>query len=84
MVADVPLLLQPSVAEDPPPSPSPSFGEQDLSFIVASPGKEDSLPGSVDLFASRQPRTQDLVPEVILREPDSSLQAASSSNVSIV
>ena len=84
-----------SLEEDPPPSPppspppAPSEDDMDMFFIVSSPGKEESsaagsdMPSSLDLFGSRQPRTQDLEPEVLLQELEVSSPAASSSHVSI-
>ena len=84
----MPALALQSAVEDSPAPFLPSEPEEEPDIFFASPGREESsaagsdLQSSYDLFGSFQPRTQDLVPEVLLREPDGSSPAVSSYHVS--
>ena len=56
----------------------------DKGYMFAASSEDTPVEHSPDLFASRQPLTQDLVPEVSLREPESSSPSPLVQHVSVV
>ena len=89
-MANTSVLLQSFSDEEVPVLSPPLDDGMGGLFFAASPSKEDSSAASVtepsssyDLFASRQPRTQDLFPEGVLQEQEPSSPAVSPPHVSI-